>query len=224
LEARNVPKHPDDVGYSENEFGGGQAPIDRKAYDCNNSFAVSFLYSRVGISNNKPRYNFGIGLDWLVCPYLSSDMEKRNYQGGRPGTTDRGYGAALTYISLIQTGIVPSTGICFLDFLFDWGPKAKFEFALFDMESNEVWLGVSCSYHALTAQTGWDRYDTLEVRKDYILAHQFPIRTYVLMRDESGGGPILGVQFQQEIYTDLGKEAQISAPPVMPFVGAAWFF
>ena len=224
-EVRDIPKHPDDSGYQGTGYGDGQAPIDRENYNANHGLEFSVMYAKKygTIKDGSTRYNVAAGLKWLIFPYLIADREERNYRNA-PGTDQRGYGAALTYVELIQGGIVPSTGESFIDFLLNWTPEVKFEVAPFSGDFKNVWLGVSLSYCTLAAQTGWDRYDSLEVRENCVLAYEIPTRLYLsFLDDKDEGGFTVGAQFQPAIVTSLGK-GNVEMPFVVPFAALSWRF
>jgi hypothetical protein len=158
----------------------------------------------------------------MIFPWGIADAE-RNYRNA-PGTDKRGYGAALTYIGLKRSGVIPSTTINFLDVFLNWTPIMKAEVAPFDGKLSDVWFGVSASYYAFDAQTGWDRYDSLEVRKNYTLMHVFPVRIYMSIINREGNGTggsglTFGVQLNPGSKTSWGEQVDISMPSLMPFVG-----
>ena len=216
FEARNVQVHDDDSWARR-----GQGPIERTEYGCGHGLQFTLMYAKeFGYGrDNKPNFNFGVGADWLLIPYLFADRQERNYMGN-PGSEDRGYGTALTYLELTQLGVVPSTGMEWVDFFSNWAPRAKLEFAPFGGKLKNVWLGASAGYCRLTARTGWDRWDSLEVDQNHVLAHQFPVRVYTIVGgDGAGSGFTFGAQFQLKNETELGRQAEIDMPPVTFFLG-----
>jgi hypothetical protein len=219
LEIRDVPVHSDD-SWSD----AGQGPIDQLKYNCNHSVVFSFMYANEfgAIGGKQDRFNFGIGLDWMAFPWLGvgADKAERNYMGN-PGSTYRGYGTALTYVGLTQDGIIPQSSSPFLNIFLNWTPRVKLEVAPFSGSLENLWLGTSVSYYTFDAQTGWDRYDTLEERKSYTLAYEFPIRVYATLFSDNkrDGGFTIGAQFQQGSKTSLGRQADMSIAPVAFFVG-----
>jgi len=218
LEVRDVPPHDDDSWvYS------GRGAIERTKYSCNNGLQFALMYAKeFGYGkDNEPNFNFGIGADWLLMPYLFADRQERNYMGN-PGSEDRGYGTALTYLELTQMSFVPSTGMEWVDFFSNWAPRAKLEFAPFGGKLSGVWIGTSVGCYRLVARTGWDRYDSLEVDQNYVLAYQFPVRVYTIFGgDDRGSGFTVGAQFQLKSETELGRQSEIDMPPVTIFLGLA---
>jgi hypothetical protein len=221
FEIRNVPVHRDDLWSVY-----GQGPVTQLEYDCNHSISLSILYDRVyGTGETDPlRFSWGFGLDWMID--VGTDFAERNYMGA-PGTEQRGYGTALTYVTLNQGGMIPPLGNRYSDIFLNWTPRIKFEVAPFGGKFRNVWFGTSVSYYTIVAQNGWDRYDKLEVRKDYTLLHDFPVRLYVTFlnkKDDLGVGLTAGVQFQPGIKTDTGNRAGISVDPVSYFMAISYRF
>lgn len=219
LEIRDVPVHEDDSGY--------EGPINKSEYTLNHSFAISIMYSRVyGTGESDPlRFNWGLGFDWLIG--MGDNFEERNYMNS-PGTDDRGYGAALTYVKVGQGGIVPPLGSIFSDIFLNWSPRVKLEVAPFGGALKNLWFGSSVSYYRIYAQNGWDRYDSLEVRDSYDLAHVIPVRVYAkLLNMSSDGinqGIMAGAQFQPDFLTSVGDKSKLSIDPITFFMGFCFDF
>ena len=203
-----VPRNGDDSPGDIN-------PVTQKDYNMNHSVSLSFMYAW-----ESPNFNVGAGLEWMIFPWVNLTKAEQNYYGP-PGSEDRGTGQALTYVGVRQAGIVPVTGEPFFDAILNWTPKAKMELAPFGGSLKDVWLGVSVSYYAVSAQTGWDRYDKLESDKEYALMHVVPIRVYLapFFDEKKDGGFMFGLQFQPGSETKLGKESEVTVKPVTGFVG-----
>jgi hypothetical protein len=225
-EIRNVPVHPSDSWASY-----GQGPIERLKYDMDHSFIVSILYAReYGRDKTAPlRFRFGAGFDWLVLPQVGvgGSMAERNYMNA-VGTSDRGYGAALTYVAMRQGGVVPALNSIYSDIFLNWTPKVKFEVAPFGGHFHDIWLGTSVSYYTVDAQTGWDRNDSLDARNDYVMARVLPVRLYATWMFKSTDGDDLrvgltgGVQFQPGVKTGIARQAGASIDPMTFFAGVTY--
>jgi hypothetical protein len=215
LEIRNIPNHRDDTGYERN-----QGPIEQKEYDINYKIDLSFM-----CVNEWPRVKLNIGADWMILPWIGMNEAERNYMNS-PGSDTRGEGAALTYVDLRQVGVIPSTGYPFVDLFLNWTPRVTLEVAPFDGPFDNLWLGVSGSYCAYVAQSGWDRNNDSEVRKNYVLMHTFPVRTYATMMfgEKKTSALTLGLEFEPGSKTDMGEQADIAFSSPTFFLGYSHYF
>jgi len=168
------------------------------------------------------RFRYGIGFDWIIS---NSDEEERNYTSA-PGTSQRGYGAALTYVMVTQRGIFKNMyGSTAEDDLFNITPRVQMEVVPFKNISERLCIGMGLSYYSVTVESGWDRYDEHDPRSNDILMRVFPVELYAKWtvpyrgEHELDFGLTAGVQLQPNIKTDLGERADISADPATWFVG-----
>jgi hypothetical protein len=209
-EILRVPRHGDDRPGNIN-------PVTQKDYNMNHSVSMSFTFGR-----EYTNFNWAIGFEWMIFPWVNLTKAEQNYYGP-PGSEERGVGQALTYVGLRQAGVIPTTSEPILDIFLNLTPKAKVEFAPFGGPLKDVWIGASVSYYTISAQTGWDRYDSLESNKDYALAHVFPIRTYFMIPTEEKDGDLagfmFGIQFQPGSETGLGRRSEVEWSRVTGFFG-----
>jgi len=210
LSVRNVPVHPDDSGYQSN-----QGPIERRQFDADHSVSIGLSYLLEW--EGRLRYRVGFGLNWFLYPHeLVYDNAERNYSSA-VGTSQRGEGAALTFVGLEQRGVVPPFD-AIGDYFLNWTPEVRFEVAPREGRFRNFFVGASLSYFNVRAVNGWDRFDRLELRDSKVLSHHIPLRMYLGWNP--GKGPfkwLIGAQIQPAIKTSLGKEANIDAPPVTVF-------
>jgi hypothetical protein len=214
-EIRKIPIHRDDVAWTKD-----YSLVEKTEYQMNHAFTIGVLYGRevTFTGHARPSINFSIGLDWMIYPFtaIGGDVSEETYQG-----EGREIGSALTYVALRQNGIIPSCGNVFTDIIFNWTPRAKFEFAPLGDICNRLWLGTSISYYSLDAQNGWDRYSTLEPNKEYKLADVIPIRVYGVwfLEDNTDFGFTAGAQFQQSSTVGLGKKADVEIVSPTYYIG-----
>ena len=221
LVIRDVPVH-----HSDSWAKSGQGPVEQLGYDCNPSVTLSSMYTGVSrYDREKSCVNFGIGLDWLLAPQvgIGGDEAERNYMNA-PGTDERGAGAALTYVGVRQAGVIPPLGNIYTDILLNWTPRVKLEVAPLGESLNRFWLGASVSYYTIDAQNGWDRNDSLEAHKEYVLLREFPVRVYATLffSDELKSGVTAGVQLQQGSVTGIGKQADTTIDGSAFFLGLSF--
>ncbi|MCD4762371.1 hypothetical protein K8R32_05460, partial [bacterium] len=96
---RFVPIHPDDDYASPSDNG----IINQKEF--NRDHWVSLEY---GYAWEKGRWDLGIGFSWIYSVIGKfDDVEVRNYTN-HPGTSTRGYGAALTFVGTEVRGLIPA--------------------------------------------------------------------------------------------------------------------
>jgi hypothetical protein len=186
---RTVPVHKDDSYYSS-------GTINRADYKFDDFFGFEFGWQWKFLNNTAAGFGIVMG--------GSSDNQGRNYTT-RPGSEQRGYGAALTFsgisiqgpISLL--GIEPAYPIALI-------PKGFFDIPLSD-SGKGLTLSLSASYELLEAVNGWDRYDSYEVNDYKVLAHVIPLGISFRFKGiEIGGRYMLnfktatGKNFGAEIY------------------------
>jgi hypothetical protein len=192
-EIRNVPIHEDD-GYANPANAG---PIEKRYYELDGFFSLDWFYRKdIG---DKLWLDFGI--NWLLCPLRSVGL--RNYTNA-VGTSQRGYGAALTFAALQMRGPLPPTGEYIVDFLFNWTPQVAIGTPL-DKEKNFK-IGISASYYRLCAVNGWDRYDRYETKDYYTLAHIVPITLALNIHNMVTLGVSYNLNYPSSQGSDAGTE------------------
>lgn len=170
---RNVPIHRRD-----HRDNGSQGAIDDQAFSKRHSLA--FGIGRFWwLEGHLARYAFGIRTtvyapvgNGIYAPN-SNGIARRNYTNA-VGSMERGEGAALTYVRIVQRGPfsfspwpIPVLDKLSPELEFQVGPKGGFvrHFA----------MGFTVSYYAVAAEAGWDRYDTLQPYRSRNIRHDFPI-------------------------------------------------
>jgi len=98
---------------------------------------------------------------------FGGEINRRNYTN-HPGTSQRGYGAALTYWTADYRP------------LFIPGFKADVEFSVDD--STNMIIGCGYRIYDIVVQTGWDRYDKFEVRRNHSVAELHERSIYLGLR------------------------------------------
>lgn len=189
---RFVPIHKDDW-YARPSNNG---PIEQTKYRRDHWVSLEYGYSW-----EKGKWDLGIGFLWIFSNIGDfDDVELRNYTN-HPGTSTRGYGAALTFVSTEIRGLVPKTDEDFIDFIFNFSPKIFAEYSL-DKEG-QFRLGANLSYHQYNALNGYDRYDDYEVKDTETLAHIFPLAAQVTLFNFL----TLGATYNLRQLTSFGKRA-----------------
>jgi hypothetical protein len=208
---RNVPAHPDDGG-------GFPGAIERKDYSALIGVELAVGYIKTGDLSSNWRYRGGLGLKWIMYPAgFSSDTQRRNYTN-RPGSSQRGEGAALTYVDVGRYGPIPSFDPAG-DFFLAWTPEVKLEFGKTSGVLQNIFYGVSASYSEYRATTGWDRHDSSEQRDSETLSRCIPTRLYVTYREpDSQFGITIGTQLNPRFDTALGKQSGIKQPFATAFI------
>jgi hypothetical protein len=191
LEVRSVPKHPDD-GYA-----GYAPPIRDKRLGC--PYGHFDLISELGlrhVSGDK-ELSFGGNLGWHIAS--DSSIARSNYTNA-VGTEQRGYGAALTWYGTMDS--------MSLDDVF-YGAFVQFK-------KGRLFFRGDANFEKFNLQTGWDRYDSLETRKSYVVGHTItPSFTIGL---EQRSGHITGRVYAKASYgmiekNNLGKDMKIESHP-----------
>jgi hypothetical protein len=106
--------------------------------------------------------------------------------------------------------VVPTVNgiFSFLDVWLTLTPEISLERKL----STSLGVGMSLSYYNVRAVNGWDRYDSFETRKSFVLAHVFPGTVYLSVKEYSKAGSmkyLFGVQYPIFIETRTGEEADM---------------
>ncbi len=219
---RDVPIHPDDLA----DFEGNGGPILETGYRMNNSVALGVMYAWQ-YGNDDLRLNLGFGFDWLALANvgLINSVAERNYSTDVGSFHHDDEDARLTYLGLRQVGVIPTTKNYWADIFLNWTPRAKIEIAPFHGPLEHLWLGASVSYYVVNAQTGWDREDNLQPRREYTFAHVIPVRLYATLFEPSETvGITAGVQLQPTVKTGLGKEADTSVAFATFFLSLSYRF
>jgi hypothetical protein len=154
--ARLVPIHPSDT-YALAKNNG---PVK----DVLNSITSQTIKLRVGVEAEHKQLQAGLGLGFGFSVYNyakeGSGFAERNYTNA-PGTSQRGYGAALTYISLNENG---TSGFVVNPF-FRLGYQIKgkdSDYNLFAEYSPEI---TSFSTDLNVGYDRWNKHELLETRK-----------------------------------------------------------
>lgn len=154
---RAVPAHPDDGGRAQPPIEPDNVPVD-----C----IVSGLLPGGGIrltNNDGGSLSLGVRPEIVIYPRPAKpsstgpniklgegNIRERNYQGN-PGTTERGYGTALTYWGVgVRDWFIPQIAAEY--------KKGKFR------------TGIAYSKYVYQLEWGWDRYDKLETKDVSVIA------------------------------------------------------
>jgi len=147
---RTVPIHPEDIWYAKEKNNG---PILNDYSKLPNYYEIRFLKGGLEIMLNEDTYLDVYGdLSYLTTshPKDHRDVHVRNYTN-HPGTGQRGTGAALTYwTGNFDKGIFV-------------GLKADVHKALSD--EHDMFIGIGHRKLPIGAETGWDRFNSLEKHK-----------------------------------------------------------
>jgi hypothetical protein len=154
--ARLVPIHPSDTYALEKNNG----PVK----DVLNSITSQNIKLRIGVEAQHKQFQVGAGLGFGIS-FIGYNKEglgfaERNYTNA-PGTSQRGYGAALTYIDLEENG---TTGMVVNPF-FRLGYQIKgkdWDYNIFGEYSPEV---MSFSTELNVGYDRWNKDELLETRK-----------------------------------------------------------
>ncbi|MCD4761396.1 hypothetical protein K8R32_00365, partial [bacterium] len=138
-------------------------------------------------------------------------VEVRNYTN-HPGTSTRGYGAALTFAGTAVRGLIPAFSdddLNFLSIIFNFTPKVFAEYSL-DKE-RQFRIGASLSYHQFNAINGWDRYNKYKIDKTKTLAHIYPVTLEITLYSCLRLGMVYNLHeltsFGEEAETEIGKRS-----------------
>jgi hypothetical protein len=155
---RFAPIHKEDTYASEKNNG----PI-RDSADLNSGI-LDIVYLRAGAAFKLKNLELELTGNVTLSSKLGSDddddIKERNYTNA-PGTNMRGYGAALTYYKLRYSGL-------------SYGGNLEAMIPLWRNKDGDyvhkLVLGGRMQVHPVQIETGWDRYDFLEVDKARPLA------------------------------------------------------
>lgn len=193
---RNVPRHDDDGG-------GISGPIPEEYYKVIGCLGLRMTF--LHIYKNGFVVGMGCNIDYDI-----TNMHERNYTNA-VGTSQRGYGAALTYCkSGIYGPLASLAGVKPL-YMLSLTPEFVTQIPLSKKKSAK--LSITVNYEALMAINGWDRYDNYVVNDRLVLAHMFPIDCGIVwgkntINYELGARTILVSK------TNVGKEFNVKIPPV----------
>lgn len=193
LSIRNVPENPGDY------FPGGDGPIAKLSLKPSDyiTFATvkagaNFDFAKAGkASTDSPnrwlRASTGVGFDITVpitsfatTPYGNSDFAERNYSNN-PGSSQRGYGAALTYEQLTYNYPGGSWNSFMRPFVFG-------ELTFPVGTRGYIGFGAKVTQQSLKVQTGWDRNDSLETYQNYNAASYYTAMPYFVIHVEQAVG------------------------------------
>ncbi|MFA6170297.1 MAG: hypothetical protein WCW67_07710 [Candidatus Margulisiibacteriota bacterium] len=204
---RTVPIHPADTKADPDNNG----PISQKDNKTEPLFTFASLELGLKISSSKKESNegltlrTGVGADFGVI--TGSHLNERNYTDA-PGTETKDYGAALTYYYLGATGLVY--------------PK------IFGELSGEYWLArLQLRTYETAVNTGWDRYNSLETKDNFILGRNLEWQAYAGLRlsSELTEGVqhelrlVGGLAYSKLFPNSLGKEANVRTDEFAPIIG-----
>jgi hypothetical protein len=198
---RTVPAHPDDGGWT-------LSPMD----DGVNSF-IPLLNAegRIGGGIIKDNFNLNFGGS-LGVDFAFGNMVESNYTN-HPGTSERGYGAALTYYEVEEGGITLGAFV-----------KAS----LSDKFYTEYCLGLS--ERGIFVANGWDRFDKLQQNQIYgsdfnTLDHTFRLGIKLIKSDidPRAFGAFVGLKFSQ-ILKESDTVKQMGLTAINPSVFAGFRF
>lgn len=202
-EIRDVPKHEDDWWVSDEKV----API--KDSRLNYPYASLDLDGVLGLGYLKEPFEFqlGIGVRYPLAAFPTA-IERRNYTNA-PGTSKRGYGAALTYYSFPLRGL--STDIRFLGM----SPRVFLRLLKMRDEKSAYFLEYAIEKQGISIENGWDRWDELERWHCYKITDLTKHIIKIGITNIFGVGPhsgfYLGYVIEESNPTSLGKEAKIKA-------------
>jgi len=205
LEVRNVPVYPDDASRPGYTHGG---PIEGVT---NNSYGlIMFCFGKDYKINNSI---FSFSINWFAT--IPQERE-RNYTNN-PGSSERGEGAALTYVTFKEFGVFPSTHDEGADDLIALTPEIRYTHII--PLKQPLFLDGSISYFHLQAHSGWDRFDYKEINHVYDLAYYVPVSLSLCFHILNAG-----IYYPIRVYTtSMGKEANIKDGPTFT-VGLKGFF
>lgn len=195
IEIRNVPAHPDD---SQVSIG----PIADDEVYVRDRFGGFF---RIGPKLNLGGIYIKPGIELEISGSQNPETPERNYTN-YPGTNQRGYGAALTYYN-IHTQCGDESNTFFFPKLF-LGLEAKISDSISLGLASNVWR------EDLVAETGYDRYDSLEMNEVSNLVDMTigSIAITLNFKNENGNGLFMSAGIQKILdknYSSVGEKADI---------------
>jgi hypothetical protein len=195
---RTVPAHTDDGGgtlFPMKDGAGSFTPLLNAE-------------GRIGGGIRKDNFNLNFGGS-VGIDFAFGNMVEENYTN-HPGTSERGYGAALTYYQVEEGGITLSAFV-----------KALFADRLYA----EYCLGLS--ERGIFVANGWDRYDNYQRNNiyggdfntlDYTL--RFGVKLIKSDNDPRAFGAFVGLKFSQLLkQSDLAKQMGFSVVNPSIFAG-----
>jgi len=215
LAIRNVPQNPHNT-----QFPSNAGPVSQTVYTDRSQVNLGFdlLWT---IRTNNLIFKFGPGFDDIIDPTanVGGDIAERNYSND-VGSDHHRHGGLLTYVALEQRGIIPAYDQ-FTDAALNFTPELRAEVSG-RHELRHVSLGVSVSYFAMEAQSGWDhRYD-YTTHHNYVLSYHVPVRMWVGLSAANRFYVMLGAQYQAPVsVTALGRQAGIQVPSFTGFAELA---
>lgn len=192
---RNVPIHADDGG-------GSGGLIEQSSYS--NYFFPSlesfFLHA------TKKGYTWKVGFAMNFNP---GDQQERNYTNA-PGTSQRGFGAALTFAGTVPGGLTTifiGTGSSIFSICFT--PEVGLEIPLKHAIDKSPVLSFTGSLQTLWAVNGWDRFNTTEYNDKKLLLYTFPLDATIKF-----GGFVFGPRILMTFKTEAGREFKATTGPI----------
>jgi hypothetical protein len=204
---RNVPKHKDDKG-------GSTGIIQQETYNIPWYFSVGYRFV------HRYENDMALGYD-LMFVIPQGNFARRNYTN-KPGTDQRGYGAALTFAGTTILGPINSlTGLKPIVPGISIAPGIFVEAPIWcKYEKTQLKLNLALSYQTLSAISGWDRYDKLQSYDTQVLAHLLPIdlalKLHFLRTDFE-----FGTRFNLSVPTKAGKKANLDISKTGFFITAS---
>ena len=209
---RNVPVHPDDI-WAEKRAG----PI--KDNEFSPKIDIFSANTEFGIGIKKGRFGFegGPKLSMSFTEESESSIVERNYTN-YPGTDERGYGAALTYYKILaKNNSIYTPGI---------SSRALYSISKKRLGSWRRVTGINLfaeysfgwMFMPIYVETGWDRYDELEERKEHKLSarsleHMIKLGCEFVLEEVSSVRAYVGVRLPQEIKNPGDNVAGLSMSP-----------
>jgi len=188
---RDIPPHHDDAGFSH------PGPIMKISYPAYFILSLGYPVAKTKIDDSSSIEIVG---RLMFYPTVSmARIAERNYTNN-PGSSQRGYGAALTFVGLETWGIIPAFDGGGLETFLNLTPEVLYKRRINDQSS----INFSLSYLSLQAVTGWDRYDSRDVKDRYTLAYCFPLG--VTYQTEHF---CAGVKYYLMSLTNIGEEAKV---------------
>ncbi len=198
---RNVPRHPDDGGGFTNI-----APIEDSKLSYS-PFSLNLINGSAGIGCKFELFDLMLGgnVDW--CLFTSGPIKKRNYTNAS-GTETRGYGAALTYYRL-------NKGSAHKWNAFTPGLFLRLSRKISTESDFSLFVEYSLDFYNLHLETGWDRYNNLEIREIYKLAdiNKRTIKIGFFVDIDSDLEFFIGYVMPDSRLTSIGKMAGLKIGP-----------
>jgi hypothetical protein len=224
-EIRHVPIHPDDT-YAKEKNNGPIEPKDIKGvtlWGLINPVLVGGLEFKI----DRIYLNAAVSVSSPLISNRYSDYYERNYTN-HPGTSERGYGAALTQYSTSITPLkIPILII----------PKLSAEITIpvysiekGSLEKEGIIIGYGRRRYNFSIETGWDRFDKYERNEWFPIEEIIENSVYIgygsLDDSDShekitarlSGNTRIGVDFYNYKRLDSFKDMQVKARGWTPFI------